>query len=96
MGGKLPLAGQVGTQTGDWSFGAGMTRNVLSCSTIVVPIVIASALFIGAIIAQSFWLSLALGVAGVATFTYAVFVLREGRKSLPDARKLKSRRRAER
>jgi threonine/homoserine/homoserine lactone efflux protein len=66
-----------------------MTRNALSCSTIVVPVVIASALFIGAIIARNFWLSLALGIAGVGAFAYAVFLLREARKSLTDEQKHK-------
>ena len=66
-----------------------MARNALSCSTIVVPVVVASAFFIGAIIAQNFWLSLALGIAGVGTFAYAMFLLREARKSLPDEQKHK-------
>jgi threonine/homoserine/homoserine lactone efflux protein len=59
------------------------TRNVLSCSAIVVPTAVASAFFIAAIIAQNLWLSLALGIAGAATFAYAIFRLREMRKSSP-------------
>jgi threonine/homoserine/homoserine lactone efflux protein len=81
---------------GDWSLGAGMPRNTLSCSTIVVPVTVASAFFIGAIIAQNFWLSLALGIGGAGTFTYAVFLLRKARKNFSDDRKLKSQRGAER
>lgn len=60
-----------------------MARSALSCSTIVLPIVVAFALFIGAIIARDFWLSLALGIAGAGTFAYAVVLLRRARKVLP-------------
>ena len=73
-----------------------MTRDTLLCSTLVVPVVVASALFIGAILARSFWLSLALGVAGAGTFAYAVFLVREARKRLSDDRQLKSQRGTER
>ena len=61
-----------------------MTRNALSCSALVVPLVLAAALFIGAIIAQDFWLSLALGIVGVGSSLYGAFLLREPRKGLPD------------
>jgi hypothetical protein len=61
-----------------------MIGNTLRSSRIVVPIILAFALFIGAIIARNFWLSLALGLAGVLTFAHAVLVLRKSRKGLPD------------
>jgi hypothetical protein len=61
-----------------------MAGNPLPSSRIVVPLILAFALFIGAIIARNFWLSLVLGLAGALTFAYAVLVLRESRKGLPD------------
>jgi len=61
-----------------------MTGNPLRSYRIVVALIFALALFIGAIIARNFWLSLGLGLAGALTFAYAVLVLREARKSLPD------------
>jgi threonine/homoserine/homoserine lactone efflux protein len=96
MGGKLPLVGGSGPIPGDRSLGGRMPRNTLSCSTIVAPVVVASALFIGAILTRSFWLSLVLGVAGAGTFAYAVFLVREARKRLSDDRQLKSQGRTER
>ena len=57
-----------------------MAGNPLPSSRIVVPLILAFALFIGAIIARNFWLSLVLGLAGALTFAYAVLVLRESAK----------------
>jgi len=59
-----------------------MTRNPVPPARIVVPLILAFALFIGAIIARDFWLSLGLGLGGALTFAYAVIVLREARKRL--------------
>jgi hypothetical protein len=50
--------------------------------TIVVAAV-SFGLFIAAIIARAFWLSLIFGIAGAMAMAYAVLLLREYRKSLP-------------
>ena len=60
----------------------GMARNRLPGSKIIGAVVLGFALFIVAIIARSFWLSLVLGVAGGITLAYAVFLLREFRMGL--------------
>lgn len=60
-----------------------------SCSSIVLPILVASALFIGAIIAGNFWLSVALGSTGAIALTYAVLVLRKARKRMTEEKKRK-------
>jgi uncharacterized protein (DUF983 family) len=67
-----------------------MTGNPLPPSRIVVAVIVAFALFIGAIIAQNFWLSLVLGIAGAMTLACAVFLLLEHRKSLANDKKDKS------
>ena len=61
-----------------------MARNPVPPSNVAVAVVVivAFALFIIAIIGRNFWLSLILGIAGAVTFAYAVFLLREYRKSL--------------
>lgn len=64
-----------------------MTASPPSCSSIVLPILVASALFIGAIIAGNFWLSAALGSTGAMALAYAVLVLREARKRMTDEKK---------
>lgn len=61
-----------------------MARNALSCATIPLAVVVASTLFVIAIITRDFWLSLGLGIGGTILFASAVFLLREARKSLPD------------
>ena len=61
-----------------------MPRNPLPPSNIVVTVIVAFGLFIVAIIARNFSLSLILGIAGAITLAYAVFLLREYRKSLPN------------
>jgi hypothetical protein len=61
-----------------------MARNPVPPSNVAVAVavIVAFALFIIAIIVRNFWLSLILGIAGAVTFAYAVFLLREYRKSL--------------
>lgn len=59
---------------GDPADKARMTASPPSCSSIVLPILVASALFIGAIIAGNFWLSVALGSTGAIALAYAVLV----------------------
>jgi len=61
-----------------------MTGKPVTSAGIVVPLILAFALFICAIIARNFWLSLGLGFAGALTFAYAVIILREARKRLRD------------
>lgn len=56
-----------------------MSASPPSCSSIVFPISVASALFIGAIVAGNFWLSVALGTTGAIALGYAVLVLRKAR-----------------
>jgi len=53
--------------------------NRLPFSKIIVAVVAGFLLFIVAIIARSFWLSLVLGIAGGVALAYAVFLLREYR-----------------
>jgi hypothetical protein len=60
----------------------GMAGKPFRPSSVVVPVVAAFALFIGAIIARNFWLSLGLGIAGAITLAFAVSLLLESRKSL--------------
>jgi len=64
-----------------------MTGKPLRPSSVVVPVIVAFALFIGAIIARNFWLSVGLGIAGAITLAYAVFLLFEYRNSLPNDEK---------
>ena len=64
-----------------------MARNPVPPSHVAVAVIIAFALFIVAIIVRNFWLSLIFGIAGAGTFAYAVFLLREYRKSLPNDEK---------
>jgi hypothetical protein len=59
----------------------GMSANRIA--TMAGAVIVAFALFIAAIIARNFWLSLALGSAGALTFGYAVLCLRGSRKNLP-------------
>ena len=66
-----------------------MTTGPPSCSSIVFPIFVACALFIGAIIAGNFWLSVALGSTGAIALAYAVSVLREARKRMTDEKNRK-------
>ena len=66
---------------------ARMTGSPSSCSSIVLPILVASALLIGAIIAENFWLSAVLGSAGAIALAYAVSVLREARRITTDEKK---------
>ena len=63
-----------------------MVRNP-RLSKVVVAVIVAFALFVVAIIARNFWLSLILGIAGAVDFAYAVFLLREYRKRLPEDEK---------
>ena len=56
-------------------------------SKVVVTVIVAFALFVVAIIARNFWLSLILGIAGAVVFAYAVFLLREYRRRLPEDEK---------
>ena len=73
----LPLAAEA-----DQVDRAAMARNPVPPSNVAVAVIVAFALFIAAIIVRNFWLSLILGIAGAVTFAYAVFLLREYRKSL--------------
>ena len=66
---------------------ARMTARPPSCSSIVLPILVASALFIGAIISGNIWLSLVLGSTGAIALAYTVSVLREAPKSMTDEKK---------
>jgi uncharacterized membrane protein len=59
-----------------------MARNPVPPSNVAVAVIVAFVLFIVAIIVRDFWLSLILGIAGAVTIAYAVFLLREYRKSL--------------
>ena len=61
-----------------------MARNPISPSNVTVAVIVAVALFIVAIIVGNFWLSLILGVAGAGTFAYALLLLRQYRKALPN------------
>lgn len=61
---------------------AGMAGNRPPVSNIFVAVAVGFALFIVAIIARNFWLSLALGIAGGIALAYAVFLLREYRMGL--------------
>ena len=54
-----------------------MSASPSSCFSTVLPILVASALFIGAIIAGNFWLSVTLGGIGAIALAYGVVVLRE-------------------
>ena len=56
-----------------------MAGNRLAGSKIILAVGLGIALFIVAIIARSFWLSLVLGAAGGITLAYAVYLLREYR-----------------
>lgn len=56
-----------------------MKINPLPSPTIIGLVILALGLFIAAIVAQHFWLSLALGTAGALTFANAVFLLRKAR-----------------
>ena len=66
---------------------ARMSASPSSCSSTVLPILVASGLFIGAIIAGNFWLSVALGGIGTLALAYGVLVLREARKRMTDREK---------
>jgi hypothetical protein len=59
-----------------------MTAIPPSCLRIVAPALIASALFIAAIIVENFWMSMAFGMGGMIALGYGVFVLREERKRM--------------
>jgi hypothetical protein len=63
---------------------ADMARRHLPPSDVALAVIAALILFVVAIIARDFWLSLILGVIGAATFVYAVFQLRKFEKSLPE------------
>ena len=58
-----------------------------SCFSIVLPILVATAFFIGAIVAGNFWLSVALGSTGAIVLAYGVSVLREARQRITDRKK---------
>ena len=68
---------------------ARMTGSPSSCFSIVLPILVASGLLIGAIIAENFWLSAVLGSAGAIALAYAVSVVREARSRMTDEKKQK-------
>ena len=61
-----------------------MASNSPPPTNVVVAVIGAFALLVLAIIARNFWLSLILGIAGALMFAYAVFLLRERRKALPE------------
>lgn len=61
-----------------------MARNPVPPSNVAVAVIVAFALFIVAVIVRNFWLSLIFGIAGTVTFAYAVFLLHEYRKNLPN------------
>jgi hypothetical protein len=62
-----------------------MARNHLPPSDVILAVIAGLAMLLGAIIARNFWLSLALGIVGAATFAFALFRLHQYRRSLPKA-----------
>lgn len=62
----------------------GMARNPLPPSSIALLVLAALAMLLIAIVVRIFWLSLALGVLGAATFSYAAALLHQYRRKLPD------------
>lgn len=61
---------------------SGMARDHPPVTNITAVVGVGFALFIVAIIARNFWLSLVLGIAGGITLAYALFLLREYRTHL--------------
>lgn len=61
-----------------------MARNAPRAANMAFTVVAAFTMLLIAIIVRNFWLSLILGVGGVATFTYATALVREYRRSLPN------------
>jgi uncharacterized protein (DUF58 family) len=64
-----------------------MARSPSPSLKIIVAVIVAFALFVVAILARNFWLSLILGIAGAGAFAYAVLLLRQFRKRLPEDEK---------
>jgi threonine/homoserine/homoserine lactone efflux protein len=51
---------------------------------LVAPLLLATALFIGAIITQNFWLSLLLGLSGAAGLAYAALIVWRSRREISE------------
>lgn len=62
-----------------------MVGSLRSCSTVMIPFAVASALLIGAIFVRPFWLSLALGIAGLTALAFGVLGFRQASKGMLDS-----------